>query len=58
MYFSRLFHEIKSGSKTTLIKLERSKFVNCIDKLCQDIKDDPDLAKQLIKLMGSLRLRQ
>ncbi len=30
-------------------QVERSKFVNCINKLCQDFKDDLDLAKQLVK---------
>ncbi|MGF1736799.1 hypothetical protein [Photobacterium satsumensis] len=36
-------------------QVERSKFVNCIDKLCQDNKDDPDLVKQLDKIDGQLK---
>lgn len=36
-------------------QVERSKFVNCIDKLCQDNKDAPDLEKQLEKIDGHLK---
>ncbi|WP_229637937.1 hypothetical protein [Vibrio parahaemolyticus] len=36
-------------------QFERSKFINCIDKLCQDNKDDTDLAKQLDKIDGQLK---
>ncbi|MDW6004527.1 hypothetical protein [Vibrio mangrovi] len=36
-------------------QVERSKFVNCIDKLCQDNKDDSELAKQLEKIDGQLK---
>ncbi|WGY46719.1 hypothetical protein [Vibrio sp. ABG19] len=36
-------------------QVERSKFVNCIDKLCQDNKSDPELAKQLNKIDGQLK---
>ncbi|RJG42796.1 hypothetical protein [Motilimonas pumila] len=36
-------------------QVERSKFVNCIDKLCQDLKGNPDLAKQLKKIDGQLK---
>ncbi|MEZ8092978.1 hypothetical protein ACED51_02740 [Photobacterium swingsii] len=36
-------------------QVERSKFVNCIDKLCQDSKDDPELAKRLDMIDGQLK---
>ncbi|KLN63488.1 hypothetical protein [Vibrio sp. VPAP30] len=36
-------------------QVERSKFINCIDKLCQDNKGDPELAKQLDKIDGQLK---
>lgn len=36
-------------------QVERSKFVNCIDKLCQDSKGDSDLTKQLEKIDGQLK---
>ncbi|MGD8232789.1 hypothetical protein [Vibrio sp. TRT 1302] len=36
-------------------QVERSKFINCIDKLCQDNKTDPELAKQLDKIDGQLK---
>ncbi|MCG9649309.1 hypothetical protein L1D24_12105 [Vibrio brasiliensis] len=36
-------------------QVERSKFINCIDKLCQDNKSDPQLAKQLDKIDGQLK---
>ncbi|MCF7353094.1 hypothetical protein [Vibrio sp. CK2-1] len=36
-------------------QVERSKFVNCIDKLCQDNKSDPVLAEQLDKIDGQLK---
>lgn len=36
-------------------QVERSKFINCIDKLCQDNKTDPELAKQLEKIDGQLK---
>ncbi|OED57517.1 hypothetical protein BEI46_01740 [Aliivibrio fischeri] len=36
-------------------QVERSKFVNCIDKLCQESKGDPGLTKQLDKIDGQLK---
>ncbi|WED26270.1 hypothetical protein L3V77_14850 [Vibrio sp. DW001] len=36
-------------------QVERSKFVNCIDKLCQDSKDDKALSIQLDKIDGQLK---
>lgn len=36
-------------------QFERSKFINCIDKLCQDYKGDTELAKQLDKIDGQLK---
>jgi hypothetical protein len=36
-------------------QVERSKFVNCIDKLCQDSRGDTDLTKQLEKIDGQLK---
>ncbi|MEZ9585744.1 hypothetical protein BCU09_06770 [Vibrio cyclitrophicus] len=36
-------------------QFERSKFINCIDKLCQDNKDDTELVKQLDKIDGQLK---
>ncbi len=36
-------------------QVERSKFVNCIDKLCQDFKGDAELSKQLEKIDGQLK---
>ncbi|MEZ8371463.1 hypothetical protein AB6C94_18835 [Vibrio splendidus] len=36
-------------------QFERSKFINCIDKLCQDNKDDTELVKQLYKIDGQLK---
>ena len=36
-------------------QVERSKFVNCIDRLCQNHKDDQSLAKQLEKIDGQLK---
>ncbi|SHF16993.1 hypothetical protein [Vibrio gazogenes] len=36
-------------------QFERSKFINCIDKLCRDNKDDTELTKQLDKIDGQLK---
>ncbi|OEE59240.1 hypothetical protein A1OQ_15780 [Enterovibrio norvegicus FF-162] len=36
-------------------QVERSKFINCIDKLCQDNKDDSDLSQQLDRIDGQLK---
>jgi len=36
-------------------QVERSKFVNCIDKMCQDSKDDEALCLQLDKIDGQLK---
>jgi hypothetical protein len=36
-------------------QVERSKFVNCIDRLCQSHKDDIQLLKQLDKIDGQLK---
>jgi len=36
-------------------QVERSKFINCIDKLCQDSKDDKALSNQLDKIDGQLK---
>ncbi|WNJ94325.1 hypothetical protein RND59_09100 [Vibrio ruber] len=36
-------------------QVERSKFVNCIDRLCQSHKDDTKLLKQLEKIDGQLK---
>ena len=36
-------------------QVERSKFVNCIDRLCQSHKDDANLLKQLDKIDGQLK---
>lgn len=36
-------------------QFERSKFINCIDKLCQDNKGDTELVKQLDKIDGQLK---
>lgn len=36
-------------------QVERSKFVNCIDRLCQSHKDDTNLLRQLDKIDGQLK---
>ncbi|WP_281543813.1 hypothetical protein [Grimontia sp. SpTr1] len=36
-------------------QVDRSKFVNCIDRLCQEYKDDAELASQLDKIDGQLK---
>ena len=36
-------------------QVDRSKFVNCIDKLCSDSKKDPELIEQLDKIDGHLK---
>lgn len=36
-------------------QVDRSKFVNCIDRLCQENKTDPELITQLDKIDGQLK---
>nr|PMG81978.1 hypothetical protein BCU82_05965 [Vibrio cyclitrophicus] len=37
-------------------QFERSKFINCIDKLCQNNKGNTELVKQLDKIDGQLKV--